>query len=331
MVEAFLSQDDLNGASSSSASVLPPEKEDSAFPQTVMPRDKFRPVKGADYTESFVSQLRDELRKVGEKSFRKVPLWAVCLEMPTRQRLIFRDEFITRRNTASLNFGNYCRAMQIYRVGAAQRVACDACQRGMGPFRRCVIDADGDALKDRKQTAGDQSSQPSNLDRSTTLHDEPPPTESKRKKQSADSPSPDGSLHQDPISPAKSSKRPRTSTTTHPSVANTPATATKKTKRPKVSKAPPDNHDGTPAITSNVVSPSTIFAAGQASAEQVQYILKHCDATQKAFFTGAWLSWCSERDALGRTQPFEGIEAFLSEGWHEDLNEVIPKVCPVES
>ncbi|KAF2159929.1 hypothetical protein M409DRAFT_60343 [Zasmidium cellare ATCC 36951] len=147
MVEAFLGQDDRTGALSSSATALPSEEADSACPPTAMPRGKFRPLRGVDYTESFVSQLRSELLKIGEASFRKVPLWATCLEMPTRQRLIFRDEFVSRRNTVQMDFRNHRRAMQIHRVGQAQRVPCDGCQRGFGPFRGCVVDADGDALK----------------------------------------------------------------------------------------------------------------------------------------------------------------------------------------
>lgn len=86
----------------------------------------------------------------------------------------------------------------------------------------------------------------------------------------------------------------------------------------------------TSLISSDVVFQGTTFKAGQASAEQVQYILKRCDADQKALFTSAWLAWCAEKVAENNLQPFDGIEAFLAEGWCIDLNEVISKVCPMQ-
>lgn len=112
-----------------------------------------------------------------------------------------------------------------------------------------------------------------------------------------------------------------------PATAKPPAPR-EKTKRSKSSRLSPET---TSLLKSDVVFRGTTFAAGQASVEQVQYILKRCDADQRAFFNGAWLSWCSERGALNRSQPFGGIEAFLAAGWHEDLNEVIAKVCPESS
>lgn len=147
-----------------------------------------------------------------------------------------------------------------------------------------------------------------------------------KRKQPADASSNrEGSAQQAPAT-SRSLKKTK-STTANIQAATTPIVTNKKQNRPTTSE-PPDND---PSVTTDTVSRATTFEAGQASAEQVQYILKRCDEDQRAFVAGAWISWCSERSALDRPQPFGGIEPFLSAGWHEELNEVIAQVCPVEA
>ncbi|PPJ52272.1 hypothetical protein CBER1_10263 [Cercospora berteroae] len=75
------------------AGVLPPE-EAAQYASAEMPFDIFVPDPNADYTDSFVAKLTDELRNGEARKWQKVPIWVACLDLPTRNRVAFRKGFM---------------------------------------------------------------------------------------------------------------------------------------------------------------------------------------------------------------------------------------------
>ncbi|WPB07788.1 uncharacterized protein RHO25_012452 [Cercospora beticola] len=133
------------------AGVLPPE-EAAEYASMEMPFDIFVPDPNADYTDSFVAKLTDELRngEATRRKWQKVPIWVACLDLPTRNRLVFRKGYSDRRNvvnmlpdTARLE---HRRILSIHRTGNAMARGCEDCREGKGALRRCVVDRHGSAL-----------------------------------------------------------------------------------------------------------------------------------------------------------------------------------------
>ncbi|KAF2206538.1 hypothetical protein CERZMDRAFT_89167 [Cercospora zeae-maydis SCOH1-5] len=131
------------------AGFLPPE-DATDYAAAEVPLSSFVPDSTADYTDSFVTKLTALSRSANGRLPRKIPIWLACLQLPTRNRLVFRKTFSDKRNTINLSQDNerreHQRILSIHRTGNAMIRPCEDCREGKGALRRCVVDRYGSAL-----------------------------------------------------------------------------------------------------------------------------------------------------------------------------------------
>lgn len=114
--------------------VLPPEEEDEEHEPTKLPKKLFRPLEGADYSDSWDARVKSNLRQ--NPSAERNTIWGRAASLPNRQRLVFRHGSSTQINPST---SRHMRVLQLYRKGNALVDACQFCRTGEGPFRKCVV------------------------------------------------------------------------------------------------------------------------------------------------------------------------------------------------